>query len=456
MNNSKPVKTRFAPSPTGLLHIGGLRTCLINYIYAKQNKGTFVLRIEDTDKKRSKKEFENEIITSFELMGIFADEVYRQSERSSIHRSYITSLIETGQAYISKELSDSEDSREEVIRFKNPNKIISFDDVVRGNVEIDTTDLGDFVIAKSLEEPLYHLAVVTDDFEMGITHIIRGEEHIANTPRQILIQEAIGAPRPVYVHLPLILATDKSKLSKRHGAVAVTSYIEEGYLPAAIINYLALLGWSPQSVDGADASDVLTLDEIIAKYDMTKVQKGGAVFNIEKLNDLNAHYIKQLGEAVLEEKIKHWLPSEYTEGRHTSKEVTSAIAKLFAERIHTFGEIKTLLGQGEFTYLFKPISYDADLLLGKKKDLPLNETISILEQLIALLDSVPLDDFNPEHIKNSIWDFAEKMGRGNVLWPMRTALTGAEKSADPFSVAGILGKQETLTRLKDAETKLTA
>ncbi len=277
-----------APSPTGKLHIGTARTALFNYLYAKQNGGKFILRIDDTDKERSTKEFEQNILDDLTWLGFSWDEFYRQSERTDIYLDHLKKMIDSGHAYVSKEEVKEEGDRAEVIRLKNPNKKIAFDDLIRGQVEFDTTELGDIVIAKSLEEPLYHLTSVIDDALMGITHVIRGEDHISNTPRQILIQEAIGASRPIYAHLPLILASDRSKLSKRkHGeSVALSYYREQGILPQSIINYLALLGWNP----GTD-QEVFTLDELIKTFDMKRVHKGGAIFDEKKLAWVNRkHY----------------------------------------------------------------------------------------------------------------------------------------------------------------------
>ncbi|MEI7463134.1 MAG: glutamate--tRNA ligase family protein, partial [Candidatus Taylorbacteria bacterium] len=221
---NKKVVTRFAPSPTGLFHAGSYRTALFAYIFARQNNGKFILRIEDTDKVRSKKEYEDNIIDSLKWMGLKYDEFYRQSERTEIYRKYLKQLIDSGHAYISKEIPKEPNDREEVIRFKNPNRKVVFQDMVRGQIEFDTTELGDFVIAKSMDEPVFHLVNVIDDLEMGMTHIIRGEDHISNTPRQILIYEAIGAPLPIFAHIPLLLSANRAKLSKRHGAVPVSSY----------------------------------------------------------------------------------------------------------------------------------------------------------------------------------------------------------------------------------------
>jgi glutamyl/glutaminyl-tRNA synthetase len=283
-SKNEKVVVRMAPSPTGKLHIGTARTTLFNYLFARQNEGKFILRIDDTDKERSTKEFEQNILDGLMWLGLEYDGLYRQSERTEIYVSYLKKIVDNGRAYVSKEEIKEEWQRSEVIRLKNPNKKIVFEDIIRGTVEFDTTELGDLVVAKSLEEPLYHLASVVDDIEMGITHVIRGEDGISNTPRQILIQEAIDVPRPVYAHLPLILAPDRSKLSKRkHGeSVSLDYYRNKGYSPAAIINYLALLGWNP----GTD-QEIFTLEELIKVFDLSRVHKGGAIFDEKKLAWVN-------------------------------------------------------------------------------------------------------------------------------------------------------------------------
>jgi glutamyl/glutaminyl-tRNA synthetase len=288
LKKKEQIVTRIAPSPTGVLHVGTARTALFNYLFAKQNKGKFVLRIEDTDAERSKKEFEEDILQTMKWLGLDYDEMYRQSERQAIYEKYLKQMIESGHAYISKE---STGERDEVIRFKNPNEVVTFEDKIRGEIKFDTTELGDFVIAKSLNEPLYHLAVVVDDHEMGITHIIRGDDGISNTPRQILIQRAIGAKQPIYAHLPLILGEDKSKLSKRHGAVSIKEYKNQGYLKEAIINHLAMLGWNP----GTD-QEIFTMPQLIKEFSLEKVSKGGAVFNVEKLDWFNGKHLAKLPE----------------------------------------------------------------------------------------------------------------------------------------------------------------
>ena len=351
-DTKKEIVVRFAPSPTGYLHIGGARTALFNYIFAKQNNGKFILRIEDTDKERSTKEYEKSIMDTIDWLELDYDEVYRQSERTEIYKKYLQKMIDARYAYVSKEKPQKEGDRDEVIRFKNSNKKIIFNDLVTGDVEVDTTDLGDFVIAKDLETPIFHLTNVIDDYEMSVTHIIRGQDHISNTPRQVLIQEAIGAQRPMYAHIPLILATDKSKLSKRHGAVNVVEYKNSGYLPEAIINFLAFLGWNP-----GDDREILTREELIKEFNMGKVQKGGAVFNIEKLNWLNKKYIQMLSEQKFMEFVNEFMPTEIKNFSDYNKKIKKIIP-IIKERIEKFGDIKDMYERGELKYFFEQPEYE--------------------------------------------------------------------------------------------------
>ena len=290
MSEIQKIVTRFAPSPTGLLHAGNYRTALFSYLFARHVKGTFLLRIEDTDKARSKKEYEDNIMESLAWLGLPHDGFARQSDRIDIHKKRLEQLIASGHAYISKEIPKEPGDREEVIRFKNPNKKVKFHDMIRGFIEFDTTELGDFVIARSMEEPVFHLVVVVDDIDMGVTHIVRGEDHISNTPRQILIYEALGSPLPEYAHLPTVLAPDKTKLSKRKGALPITAYRDRGYLPEAMVNYLALIGWNPALND----REFFTMAELIEHFDLKDVQKSGAIFNEEKLAWFNRQYMAKL------------------------------------------------------------------------------------------------------------------------------------------------------------------
>lgn len=420
------ITTRMAPSPTGKFHVGSARTALFSYLFTRHHGGKFILRIEDTDKERSKPEFEQNIIESFEWLGLAYDEFYRQSERTEIYKEQLKRLIDSGAAYISKEEAE-EGKRSEVIRFKNPNKKITFSDVVLGEIEVDTTDLKDFVIAKDLDTPLYHLTVVVDDGFMNVSHVIRAQEHIANTPRQILILEALGFQRPVYAHIPLVLAPDKTKLSKRHGATALLDFRDQGYLPEAVINFLAFLGWNPGT-----EQELFTKEELIRDFSLEKVQTGGGVFNIEKLQWFNREYIKKMPEeALLAEVKKHFdLPEEL---------LRRALPSI-VERVTTFKDLDNV---EEFGFYSAVPAYDAASLIWKKSDR--EQTVAHLMKAKELLETA--DFSSSESVKSAVWEYAEAAGRGDVLWPLRFALSGKEKSPDPFTLAYIFGREETLTRV---------
>ncbi|PIQ35790.1 MAG: hypothetical protein COV32_01495 [Candidatus Yonathbacteria bacterium CG10_big_fil_rev_8_21_14_0_10_43_136] len=438
------VITRFAPSPTGVLHIGSVRTALYSWLYARQNNGRFILRIEDTDKERSKKEFEDNIIDGLNWLGLNHDEFFRQSDRAVFYKERIIELIAKGAVYISKEEPKEPGERAEVLRFKNPNKVVTFRDEVRGDISFDTTELGDFVIAKDFDTPLYHFAVVIDDFDMGVTHIIRGDDAISNTPRQILIQEALGAPRPIYTHLPMILAPDKSKLSKRHGALAVTEYREEGYLPEAILNFVALMGWNP----GND-QEIISLEEMIKLFSLEKVQKGGAVWNIDKLKWFNKHYIKLFPVGKVSDEIFARFPDALREKAEANPKIFGKIIPVIVDHISTFGEVHALAEAGEYDYFFDDPTYQRESLLWKDENEP-HVAGQKLQKVLALIDDIDDAFFVPETIKTAIWGYATEAGRGSVLWPMRYALSGRDKSPDPFTLASILGKETTIHRIEGA------
>ncbi len=446
----KPV-VRIAPSPTGNLHIGTARTALFNFLFAKKYGGKFIVRIEDTDTQRSTKEFEKNIMEGFEWLRLKEDEFFRQSERTEIYKKYLSEMIKNGTVYFSKE-DGGEGKRAEVIRFKNPNKKIKFNDLVRGEVEFDTTELKDFVVAKSETEPLYHLAVVIDDHEMKITHVIRGEDHISNTPRQILIQEAIGAKRPEYAHIPLILAKDRSKLSKRHGATSISEYKERGYLPDAINNYLALLGWNP-----GDDREIFSMEELINSFEIERVQKGGAIFDEEKLKWINKEHIKRIDPEELKNKVLEQFKSSFLKNKklnNIDEEMLNKILPLILERSNTWKDIDILIENSEFDYFFnKPEIGDTKKILWKdEKDF--DKTARLIDEVVEILSNIEENNFTHNTIKESVWQLAEKEGRGTVLWPMRFSLSGREKSPDPFVLAEILGKTETLERLKSSSVKL--
>lgn len=440
MKNKENIRVRIAPSPTGNLHIGTTRTALFNYLFAKQNKGTFIVRIEDTDTARSTPEFEKNILDGLTYLGLTWDEFYRQSERTDIYKKYLQKLIEDGFAYESKEEIKEEGQRASVIRFKNPNKEITFFDMIRGDITFDTTELGDFIIAKSLDEPIFHLAVVVDDHEMKISHIIRGEDHISNTPRQILIAQAIGATQPIYAHIPLILSKERKKLSKRDGAKSIDEYRAEGYLKNALINFLAFLGWHPE-----DNTEIFLPEELITEFDITRIQKGGAIFDTEKLNWFNKEYIKRIPEEEFSSIIESLTQIKLTQ---------STLLNTIKERITVFSEIAPLL---EITGEFGHLIHDIDLIDVSKaiwKDSTPEQTKEYVSHAISILETLDEDSFVLENIKNSLWDYATEKGRGAVLWPMRYLLSGLDKSPDPFTIMEILGKEKSLIRLRDGVQKI--
>lgn len=464
------IKTRIAPSPTGLFHIGNARTALFNYLFAKKHHGEFLLRIEDTDIERSKKEYETDIINNLMWLGLNWDgEVVRQRDRAPIHRRYLEKLLAEKKAFycfhsateLEKEQADQKLekisfkhecehkhlSAEEakslnqdggIIRLRTPYKKIIFKDLIRGKVEFDTSLLGDISLAKNLDTPLYNFAVVVDDAEGEITHVIRGEDHLSNTPKQILIQEALGLKQPEYAHLPLILAKDKSKLSKRHGGTSVNEYRNMGYLPQAMTNFMALLGWHPQ-----DEREIFNLEELIKEFNLARVQKAGAVFDTEKLDSVNNHYIKQLVPAELGRLIKPYLDQP-----NPSEEQLIKIAHLFKDRLKKLSDIKEIAA-----FIFNPPAYDSKLLTWKES--PPEKTKENLETVLMVLEKLPADAFDIDSATTEIMPLANKIGRGEVLWPLRVALSGLDKSPSPFEIMEVLGKRESVDRIKKALTKIT-
>ena len=435
------IVTRFAPSPTGLLHIGAYRTAIFSYLFARHHGGTFVLRIEDTDKERSTKENEDNIMESLAWLDLKHDVFVRQSEQLPRHKEVMHKMIADGFAYISKEeAKDGSGVVKEIVRFKNPNIDITFHDEIKGDITMNTTDLGDFVIARSIDEPLFHLAVVVDDFDEGITHVIRGEDHVSNTPRQILIQRAIGAPQPMYAHLPLVLGPDKLKLSKRRGALPVTAYRDLGYLPDAILNGAAMIGWNP-----GGEQEVFSHDELVSLFDLARVQASPAVFNEEKLAWFNKEHMKKLSASEALQGLFLQAPKDIP------GTLIEEIAPLLLERISYFGEVKTLFESGEMDCFVHEPTYAKEILIPKKGSAEI--TKEHLGALRGMLE--PLSVWDKESIKNAVWDYATQRGRGEVLWPMRVALSGREQSPDPFTIAGVVGKEKTLARLLYAQNSLT-
>ena len=462
MTNNK-IRTRIAPSPTGPFHVGNARTALFNFLFTKKHGGRIYLRIEDTDKERSRKEYENDIIASLKWLGLGWDGgIIRQSERGDIYNKHLGKLLDEGQAFYCfhpaeesektlpslahicdhKHLTaadlESRHLKEGIIRLKNPGGAISWPDIVRGEVLFEAELLGDISLAKDLDTPLYNFAVVADDHEMGITHVIRGEDHISNTPKQILIQRALVFDPPQYAHVPLILGSDRSKLSKRHGATSVSEYREQGYLPEAVINFLVLLGWHPQ-----DNQEIFSLEELIDKFDLSRVQKGGAIFNVDKLDSTNQHYIKSLSVENLADLLKPYL----NEFNPTANQL-SKIAKHFQDRLKKLSDIKELAG-----YIFELPDYEARLLCWKNTSL--QETLENLELIKRKLEGLNERQFDIDYLTTELMPLVNEKGRGEVLWPLRVAISGLDKSLGPFELMEILGKDETLSRLNLAIDRLS-
>ncbi len=436
----KKVVTRMAPSPTGKFHVGGVRTALYNFLFARQNEGTFILRSEDTDKERSKIEYEENMKETLEWLGISYDFFYRQSERLDIYKEYLKRLIDSGIAYEAEPSKD--DPLKPVIRFRNPGKDIEFEDIILGKIRFNTAELGDFVIARNQENPIYHFSVVVDDGLMEVTHVIRGQEHINNTPRQILILEALGFQRPQYAHIPLIMSPRGGKLSKRDPEVIpALEYRDKGILPEALLNFLAFIGWNP-----GDEREILSLEELIRDFRLDRVQKSGGVFNIEKLYWINKKYLSKMND---EEFLQYIEPAilDYKKNDFFREEVFLKIIPILRERIEYYGDLYSMIGEGELDYYFlKPQLSLEDLIWKKSTAKDTKEHLKMLKKLISSYEGA----FTKENVKNLLWEYAEEKGKGDVLWPLRYALSGRKKSPDPFTLLEILGKRESLHRIESA------
>ncbi|PIR89371.1 MAG: glutamate--tRNA ligase [Candidatus Harrisonbacteria bacterium CG10_big_fil_rev_8_21_14_0_10_40_38] len=500
MTPSKPPRVRFAPSPTGNLHIGGARTALFNWLYARKHEGVFVVRVEDTDKERSLPEYEENILENLEWLGIDWDEgpqltknlelktenelgkfgPYRQSERSEIYEKYAKKLIEEKHAYwcfctkeeieamrqsqmtqgqppkysgrcrgvptseAEKRMSDGESA---VLRFKMPEAKVSVNDMIRGKTVFDLSLSGDIVIARSLDDPLYNFAVVIDDSEMQITHVIRGEEHFSNTAKQVALIEALGFHVPHYAHMPLILNPDKTKMSKRFSDTAVSEYKKDGYLPEALFNFLALLGWHPSAEQSADENgeerEIFTKDELVKLFEIERVQKAGAVFNGQKLDWMNAQYIKSLSQKDLLVAIKNvsTIPDGLSE---------SQIDRLLSFSMERMKKLTDFIELSDF--FFELPDYEPKMLIWQ--DAPASVVAETLESVEKIISNVSDDSFNANRLLEVLSEISDRVGRGAVLWPLRVALSGKEASPGPFEIMDVLGKNETLSRIGVAIKKL--
>ncbi len=470
----KKIRVRIAPSPTGYFHIGTARTALFNYLYAKKHGGDFIVRIEDTDKGRSEKRFEQDILESLTWMGIEYDEgpgkesnhgPYHQSLRSEHYSKGIDALLENNKGYycfctkeeLEAQRSDSEAqgfppkysrrcsilSKQEaqknidnglpsVIRFRTPETRVSFHDLIKGPIEFDASLIGDFVIARSRTDVLYNFAVVIDDAEMEISHVLRGEDHVSNTPKQILLQHALGFFTPVYGHIPLILGPDRSKLSKRHGAMAVLDYKKMGYLPEALVNFIALLGWNPGT-----EKELFSLPELIDAFDVERVNISNAIYNIQKLDWFNAQYLRKLS---LSELTTLCIPYLQEAGIQPDISRTEKVIALEHERLKKLSDIVPLA-----SFFFTLPEYDVALLAWKKSDL--QSAQKYLKKIRSLCDTIPADAWDKHYIHTTLAELVEQSSTGDIYWPLRVALSGQEHSPGPEEIAEALGKEETLKRI---------
>jgi glutamyl-tRNA synthetase len=433
------VVTRFPPSPTGEIHIGNMRTMLFNYLYAKHFGGDVFLRFEDTDLERSKKEYEPIIINGLKTLGLNFDYgPFRQSERSNLYKEKLLELIKKGLAY---EAEESNSGNGNVIRYKNPNKVVTFNDKIRGNISIESSIFGDFIIARNINNPIYHFAVVVDDMDMGVTHIIRGEDHITSTPRQILLLEALGGKIPLYAHLPLIVGSDNKKLSKRHGATSVSGFLEQGYLPTAIVNYLAFLGWNP-----GGEREIYSMDELIEIFSLEKVGKNPAQFSYDKLNDINYQYMLKLSDEDYRNNIYKFLDETYlklfTSNQDISEKIINVVLKT---RVKKFSDVSTLISSGDLDYFFKKPHLDCGMVCFKSNTL--EATKKYVGKTRDSIGKIPNEDWDIESIKTELSLICSECGTGNILHPLRVILSGKKQSPDPFILSYVLGKKEVLERI---------
>jgi glutamyl-tRNA synthetase len=469
LSDAEKIRVRFAPSPTGHLHIGGARTALFNWLLARGRGGKFILRIEDTDRSRSTEDYIDSIIEGMRWLGLDWDEgPYRQTDRFDIYKRYIDKLLAEEKAYHCyctpeeletrrkealargaslkydgrcKDLKEPVPDRPASVRFKMPQAgNIVVEDMIKGNIVFENNQLDDLIIARSDGTPTYNFVVVVDDVDMDITHVIRGDDHLNNTPKQIHICRALGHDVPKFGHLPMILGSDKARLSKRHGATSVTAYRDEGYLPAALVNYLVRLGWSHGD------QELFTRDELIKLFSFENVGKSAAVFNPEKLLWLNAEYIKstppdELCDLVMPFLIKDGIVADGSEPDRAY--LSKAIATL-VERARTLVELAEKLR----FYLIDDVNIEYQEKAMKKF---LNEkTLPYLEDIHAGLASIEaFTHDNLEEVFNSVMEKHE-VKLGKVAQPVRVAMTGGTESPGIFEVLDVLGKEKTLNRLKRA------
>lgn len=473
------IRVRFAPSPTGFMHVGNFRSALYDYFFAQKNKGDFILRIEDTDQKRFVEGALESLLKTLNWAGIIYDEgPIKQSERLEIYKKYAEELVKKGHAYYCfceperleemrkgqkalkkppiydryclRNISEEEINKnlknncKYTIRLKIPeDEIVEFEDIVRGKVSFNTNLIDDQVLLKSDGFPTYHLAVVVDDHEMNITHVIRGEEWLPSTPKHILLYKYFGWEIPKFAHLPLLLNADRSKLSKRQGDVAVEDYVKKGYLKEAIINFVALLGWNPGK---GETQEIFTINELIEKFDLANVHKGGAVFDAKKLDWMNSEWIKKISIDDLYNRSLEFLKEKdffkKANEEKKSQEYLKKVLTVERDRLLKLSEV------GESNkFFFSDIKYKKELL--RWKDTRDEDTKKSLEKSREILNNISDADWTLPNIEKIIFETAGDE-RGELLWPLRAALTGEKKSPSPFEVAWVLGKEESIKRIRKA------
>jgi len=458
------VRTRFAPSPTGFLHIGGARTALFSWAYAKKHGGKFILRIEDTDVERSTPEAVQAILDGMAWLGLDYDEgPFYQMQRMDTYKKVIQSMLENGTAYYCYCSKDELDALREsqmqqglkprydglwrpepgktlpptpkdilpVVRFKNPQTgVVAWDDLVKGRIEIANSELDDLIIARADGTPTYNFCVVVDDFEMGITQVIRGDDHVNNTPRQINMLKALGATIPQYAHLSMILGDDGQKLSKRHGAVSVMQYRDDGYLPEAVLNYLARLGWSH-----GDA-EIFNMKQFCEWFDLDHITPSAAQFNTEKLNWLNAHYIKEANIHALSDDIKNRLAKIGVEVKAVPR--LEDVLGLYRERANNLNQLSN------------DIAYFYTLPKANAADVEKHITAEIKPAIKALSEKLAIIDWTAESIHHEINEVVQQyeLKFPKVAMPLRVMLTGIAQSPSIDQVMALLGQKETLARIQ--------
>lgn len=479
-HSKEKIVTRYAPSPTGFMHVGGIRTALYSYLWARKNKGVFILRIEDTDKEREVAGSIDHIQESLTWLGIEWDfgptnpgafDSCIQSERLPLYKKYAEKLVALGHAYpdpyteeellVLRETAKAENrpflfrehrptevkawDGESTLRFRVPTiERTTWHDEVRGDMEAGEEALDDFVLMKKDGYPTYNFAHIVDDYEMGVTHIMRADEFISSTPRFISLHNALGFPIPKFVTLPPILREDKTKkLGKRDGAKDILEYREEGYLPSAMMNFLALIGWNP----GTD-KEIFTHDELIEAFTLDGIQTGGALLNEEKLQWVNREHVLRFTDSEFETFVHAWLPESTKQQPQFSESRIKKLLPTIRERVSIGNDIKLQMEEGEYDFAFSQPKIDP-LMVKWKNDASPKDTLVRLQRLAEIVSQIP-EESTPESIKEYIWGYATEVGKGEVLWPLRVALTGKEKSPDPFTVIYVIGSAEAYKRIKVA------